>query len=332
MRHLRDEQHSTTRSKKKKRLKTWQKALIGVGIPAVLALAIGLALFAFVRSVDAKLAIDTGELSALKESLAPRSTDPQEPYYILVLGSDAREGDTASRSDTIMLCRLDPKAKIVSILSIPRDTKIELEGYGTQKINAAMAYGGLAGAVSAVSSFVGVDISHAALINFEGLAAIVDALGGVTVNVPYYTSFEGIELQPGEQTLNGAQALAFVRCRYDYALGDFQRAANQRSLLRAVAKRITQAPASEIPGLVSSLAECASTDLTATQLADMALMFQGMNTDTNMYTGQVPSSTGTIDEVSYVLVDEEKWAVVRERYVSGTVPFVDAEDQPAVID
>jgi LCP family protein required for cell wall assembly len=318
----------------KKGLKTWQKVTIGLGIPLVLILAAVMAAFAFMQSVDAKLAIDPIEMGDLKQSLAARPEDPQEPYYVLVLGSDARVEGATSRSDTIMLCRLDPEAKRASILSIPRDTKVELEGYGTQKINAAMAYGGPAGAVKAVSDFVGVEIAHVVMIDFEGFRGIVDRLGGVTVDVPFYTSFDGIELQPGVQTLNGDQALAFARCRYSYAQGDFQRAANQRLLLKAVAKQVTQSSATEMPGHVSSLAECVDTDLTSMQLIDLALVFRGMDADGDMYTGQVPSKTDYdyTNGISYVVALDEEWATVREKYVSGTVPFVSESNQPPVVD
>jgi LCP family protein required for cell wall assembly len=321
------------RQQQKKRFRTWHKVALGVGVPVlVLLLIAGIALFSFVRATDARMAIDPLEREDLQQSLAPRAADPQEPYYVLVLGSDARTGQTVSRSDTIMLCRVDSEKKAVSILSIPRDTKVELKGYGTQKINAAMAYGGPAGAVTAVSDFVGVNISHVVMIDFDNFAGIVDTLGGVTVNVPFYTSYGGIELQEGTQTLNGEQALAFVRCRKDYALGDFQRAANQRALLKAVAKKVTQAPANEIPGLVGSLADSLNTDLTSMQLVDIALAFQGTDLDAIMSTGQVPATTGTIDGISYVLTREDEWAAVREKYRDGVTPFVDADNQPSVVE
>jgi LCP family protein required for cell wall assembly len=253
MRHARDTHGS---QKGKRRLKTWQKLIIGLGIPVVLILGALIGVVFYLDSVDNKLAIEPIEMERLQQTLAPRPADPEEPFYILVLGSDAREAGASSRSDTIMLCRLDPEEKKVSILSIPRDTKIELGDYGTQKINAAMAYGGPAGAVDAVSTFVGVEIAHVVMIDFEGFKGIVDRLGGVTIDVAFYTNFDGVELQPGVQTLNGTQALAFARCRYSYTLGDFQRAANQRALLKAIVRQIMQAPATEIPGYVNSLAEC----------------------------------------------------------------------------
>jgi LCP family protein required for cell wall assembly len=316
----------------KKKLKTWQKVTIGLGIPVLLILAVVIAGFTYLQSLDTKLAMDPIELSEVQQVLVPPPADPQEPYYILILGSDARQGETVSRSDTIMLCRLDPDAKRVSVLSIPRDTKVELEGYGTDKINAAMAYEGPAGAVKAISAFAGVEIAHVVMINFEGFMGIVDRLGGVTLNVPLYTNFDGVELQPGVQTLNSTQALAFVRCRKTYALSDFQRTANQRIFLKAVIRQISQAPATEIPGYVESLAECVDTDLAAVQLVDIAMDFKGMDVDADMYTGQVPSTTATINGASYVLAVDDQWAVVREKFVTGTVPFVDESNQPAVID
>jgi LCP family protein required for cell wall assembly len=318
--------------RKKKRLKRWQKVALGAGIPVAILLIAVAVLFSYLSSLDKNMALDGSAMKDLEGVLAQQPASPTEPYYVLVLGSDAREGETASRSDTIMLCRLDPGNKRVSILSIPRDTKVELEGYGTQKINAAMAYEGPAGAVKAVSSFVGVEIAHVALIDFAGFSGIVDALGGVTVDVPLYTEFDGIELQPGVQTLNGAQALAFARCRMEYGLGDFQRAANQRILLKAVASQVMQASPTEIPSLVSTLTTSVGTDLKVTDLVGLVGGFRGMSADADIYTGQVPSTTDTIDGISYVITLEDQWAGVREKFVGGEVPFVDSSNQPGVID
>jgi anionic cell wall polymer biosynthesis LytR-Cps2A-Psr (LCP) family protein len=152
------------------------------------------------------------------------------------------------------------------------------------------------------------------------------------IDVPFFTSFGGIDLQPGPQNLDGAHALAFVRCRMEYATGDFQRAANQRALLKAVAKKILQEPPGNIPGLVQSSTACIKTDLTANQLIDLVGAFRGMDLDADMYTGQVPSTTMMLDEISYVITVEDQWAGVREKYVNGEVPFVNASNQPDVVD
>ena len=88
-------------------------------------------------------------------------------YYVGIFGSDARKGETASRSDVTMLARIDPDKGVVDLVSVPRDTMIELEGHGTQKINAALAFGGPAGAVRALSAFAGVPITHYVEVHFE---------------------------------------------------------------------------------------------------------------------------------------------------------------------
>jgi LCP family protein required for cell wall assembly len=323
----RSQYDTSKKSKSKKKLKRWQKVVIGLGV--VIVIAAGTA-FAYINSIDRNLALEPKEMAALKQELAPPVAG--EPYYILLLGSDARSGETNARSDTIMLCRLDPTTKQVSILSIPRDTRVELEGVGTNKINAAMAYGGPAGAVKAVSDFAGVKISHFVLIDFENFTGIVDTLGGVTVNVPLEAEYDGVWLEPGLQTLNAEQALTFVRVRKSYELGDFQRAANQRIFLKAVAKEVLSVPLNEMPGLISNISTYVETDMTTTDLIGLANDFRGMDMDSDMYTGQVPATTGTIDGVSYVLTLDDLWATVRQQFVDGVVPFVDASNQPAVIE
>ena len=128
-------------------------------------------------------------------------------------------------------------------VSIPRDTMVELPGHGRQKINAAYAFDGAAGAVDAVSKFAGVPITHYAEIHFQELETLVDTLGGVWVNVPVTndetgSSNTGKRIEAGEQLLNGEQALAFARERYGYTRGDFQRADNQRILAQAIVKKV----------------------------------------------------------------------------------------------
>jgi LCP family protein required for cell wall assembly len=317
-------------SKKKKHLSLPQKLALGFGIPlGLIAIVVGVLLI-YINSINASLAVEEPERKEQLQRVLVAPEKPSDPLYILVLGSDARPADTASRSDTIMLCRLDPNTKEVSILSVPRDTKVEIDGYGTQKINAAYAFGAEAGAVEAVSEFANAPINHFAAIDFEGFKGIVDVLGGVTVNVPEKTTFGNITLEPGIQTLDGDQSLAFVRCRMSYTLGDFQRAANQRQFLKAVLTKVLDAPINEIPGLLGSLANCLTTDLTVTDLIALAMDYRGMDTD-GFYTGQVPATTQTIDGVSYVITLEDQWAAMRTRFKEGG-PFNQGVSQPDVIE
>ena len=118
-------------------------------------------------------------------STLTEQTAPSDPYYMLLLGTDGRPGETEYRADSIILARVDPANKRVTLLSIPSDTYVTWKG--TQmKINAVHFYDGAAGMVQIVNQLCGVKIAHYAEVNFDGLAGITDAVGGVTVDVDQY--------------------------------------------------------------------------------------------------------------------------------------------------
>jgi LCP family protein required for cell wall assembly len=175
---------------------------------------------------------------------------------ILVLGSDARTGDSIdesqegpSRADSIMLVH----ASLGSVrkLSIPRDIEVEIPGHGTNKINAAYAFGGPALTIETVEGFLGhgLQISHLVEVDFEDFPELIDALGGVTVQnktricaPPFDNFWKGFRLRKGEQDLDGERALGFARVRKnDCAPGedDRDRAARQQEVLRAIGDAAT---------------------------------------------------------------------------------------------
>lgn len=309
--------------KKRKKTSRAKKVVIGVLIALVLAIAAtAVALGLYLSSVNKAISFEEQEqLDRLQEALVAQEED--EPFYMLLLGSDAREGDTTSRSDVIILTRVDAATGTVTMVSVPRDTMVEIEGYGRQKINAAYAYGGAAGAVKAVSDFAGVPISHYAEIHFDELESLVDQLGGVWVDVPVSndqtgSSNTGTVLNAGEQLLNGEQALAFARERYGYLRGDFQRTDNQRILAEAIMKQVLELPALELPGAIQNLAQCVSTDLSVTDIVQLALKFQ--ESGLTVRSGMAPSSTATIDGVSYVITDYAAWSQMMELVDAGLDP------------
>lgn len=164
--------------------------------------------------------------------------------FLLVLGNDARPGESISRADAIHLIGVNPGLGRASILDIPRDTYTAIPGHGTDKINAAHAYGGPPLAAAAVSGLVGVDIPYVITTGFVGLAAMVDELGGVDVDVPMAMADpnSGAFFSPGRQRLDGADALAFSRNR-GISGGDFTRTHNQGILiLAALAKLRAEGP------------------------------------------------------------------------------------------
>jgi LCP family protein required for cell wall assembly len=169
---------------------------------------------------------------------------PGGVIFLLVLGNDARPGETISRADAIHLIGVNPGLGAASILDIPRDTYTDIPGHGTDKINAAHAYGGPQLMAAAVSELVGVDIPYVITTGFVGLTAMVNEMGGVDVNVPtaMSDSNSGAFFSAGVQHFGGDEALAFSRNR-GISGGDFTRTNNQgRLILAALAKLRQEGP------------------------------------------------------------------------------------------
>lgn len=148
----------------------------------------------------------------------------------LVLGSDARPGETFSRADVIQLIHVDADHDAVWIIHFPRDLYVPIPGHGEDKINAAYAYGQAPLLVQTIQDLVGVKINHVAKTDFEGFKQLTDALGGVTVDNPQ----AGPDYPAGAVTLDGEQALDFVRERKQLAEGDISRGERQQAWLKAI--------------------------------------------------------------------------------------------------
>lgn len=248
----------------------------------------------------------------------------REPFYMLLLGTDGRPGEDSYRADSIVLARIDAPEKEVTLISIPRDTKIEYDG-STMKINAAHVYDGAEGMVEAVNDLCDIKISHYAEINFEGMQQLVDALGGVEVNVPDRIDdpkAADFVIEPGLQTLNGEQALAFCRSRA-YTDGDYTRMRHQRIFLAALANTIlNKMDVGNLMGIVDSLSSMVVTDMSVQDIISLVNAMRGMNTD-NIWTANLPSWAGEdtwIDGQSYVFVHEDELKEMMERVNAGEDP------------
>ncbi len=171
----------------------------------------------------------------------------KEPFTLLIMGIEdyATDGQNG-RTDSLMFATVNPKTQKISLMSIPRDSRVPIVGKNKEdKINAAHAYGGEEIAIKTVEGFLKVPVDHYLKIDFQGFKGIVDAVGGVTVDVPFdfwersdVDYYKKIEFKQGQQELNGEEALAYVRMRKQDPNGDYGRAARQRQLLAAVVQKL----------------------------------------------------------------------------------------------
>lgn len=293
-----------------------------------LLLACGVAFGAYMALISNKLNQGNksdGEMSAIAEALT--STEGlDKPFYMLLLGSDARLTDTQSRSDTNILVRVDAEQGLISMISIPRDTKIEIKGHGTQKFNAAYAFDGVPGVIKATEKLLDIEVSHYAEVDFRSLAALVDAVGGVTVDVATkiddYHCDDGdgnhYVIQKGIQHLNGGQALTFARSRH-YADGDFTRSSNQRLLVEAIIDQVLSMPLTQLPQVLGAAADCVTTDFSVTDILTLAQLFS-KDKDLTIYSAMLPSYTQNINGISFVINDEEKTKEMMKLFEAGEDP------------
>ncbi|MEL7054562.1 MAG: LCP family protein, partial [Cyanobacteria bacterium J06588_5] len=216
-------------------------------------------------------------------------------------------------SDSMLLLRFDPEAEKVSVLSIPRDTRVYIEGYGVRKINHANDYGGPALTASVASELLGgIKIDRYVRVNVQGVEKLIDALGGVTVNVPKdmkYNDFSQhlyIDLKKGIQHLDGDKAMQFLRYRYD-GLGDISRVQRQQMLMRAaVEQTLKPATVIKVPKILSVIQSHLDTNLTVREL--MALSNFASKTDrSGIKMMMLPGDFNSGDErVSYWLPNHRK--------------------------
>ncbi len=293
------------RKRKRRRILLW--SLIGV---VVLILAIGGGSYLWLYNTLANTGTnDPGIRNAVSETL-PGAVDPPDATDILVLGSDKRANNdegVESRSDTIMVVHVDPAKDYLSVLSLPRDLKVEIPGHGTGKLNAAYADGGPELTMQTVEQLTKVKIDQFLQIDFQAFEDITNALGGVYVDVDrrYYRNsadqtYEPIKISPGYQLLNGSDALDYVRFRHDQNL-DFGRMERQQRFLAAAREQISGLGlVLKLPGLISALAKNVETTISAMQLQKLALWavrLDGSRIRQISITGDTPM----IGDVSYVV-------------------------------
>jgi polyisoprenyl-teichoic acid--peptidoglycan teichoic acid transferase len=250
----------------------WRFALASVLIVAVSAAATAAATLLYLDSIANAIQPKNDKLQKrLNKFLADAGDGGAQTF--LVIGSDKRanEAEDPGRSDTTMLVRLDPDKGLISMMSIPRDLKVEIPGYGTGKFNEAYAYGGTKLTLQTVKDLTDLPINHVVNVDFLGFAQGVYAIGCVYVDIDrrYYHSnvesaeqYAEINVQPGYQLMCGKQALDYVRYRHTDT--DIVRSARQQEFLSAARSRIS------VQDLVFDQGELveAFTDYTTSDISD----------------------------------------------------------------
>lgn len=297
--------------KKKKKKRTWLKV---VGIIVLLFILAG---GAFAYSVWNSLTktVDTMH-TPIDRTTDKRTKDlalsDQEPFSMLMLGVDERDGDKG-RSDTMIVLTVNPQKKSVKMLSIPRDTRTEIVGHGTQdKINHAFAFGGAKMSMDTVEKFLDIPIDYYMKINMEGFKDIVDAVGGVTVQNDLDFTSDGIHFAKGTHTLNGIEALAYSRMRHDDPSGDFGRQSRQRAIIEAVIKEgASLSSLTKYDEVFDALGNNIQTNLTFDDMMDIQKNYRDAS---KSITQSSINGNGTkIDGIYYYIVsDEEKEKVQAE--------------------
>jgi len=232
---------------------------------------------------------------------------PKEPVNFLILGADATEDDPTGRSDSIILVRVNFEKKTATMVSIPRDFRVDIPDNGLDKINHAYHFGGPALTIKTVEEYTGLDIHHYAVVNYEGFVNIVNTLGGVEVDVKEDMVDDelGEPIDKGLQRLDGNQALFYVRYR-NTAMGDFTRIEDQQNFARSLINESTRIQtAFKIPSLVNTLTEFIQTDMSLAEILEYANAARSFKQE-NFNTVMLPGIPGNIEGVSYVIPEQDK--------------------------
>lgn len=237
-------------------------------------------------------------------------------FTVLLLGVDTDDAKVG-RTDTMVVAIVDPKDDEISLVSIPRDMRVELIGRGEWgKINSAYAWGGINMTVATVEHFLEIPIDYYATVDFQGFKSLVDAIGGLEMNVEKDMTFwdrltqQYVSLQAGQQTLDGTNALHYARYRGDTE-GDFGRNRRQQQVIKAIIDQtIDLRNVTNMKEIIDALGDNVRTDIGFTKMVSMAgsLKMSGSAVESIAYEAY-PSY---VDGASYVVMDDSELERLKE--------------------
>jgi polyisoprenyl-teichoic acid--peptidoglycan teichoic acid transferase len=231
--------------------------------------------------------------------------EKRDPFSVLMLGVDEREGDKG-RSDTMIVLTVNPEKNSVKMLSIPRDTRTEIIGRGTvDKINHAYAFGGIEMSMDTVENFLDIPIDYYMKVNMEGFKDIVDAVGGITVNNDLDFTSGGVHFPKGQITLDGEKALIYTRMRYEDPRGDFGRQIRQRQIIQGVIdKGASVSSLTKFDDIFEALGKNIKTNVTFSEMVDIQKHYKSAGK--NIEQMSIDGTGKRIDDIWYLLVSDKE--------------------------
>lgn len=314
-----------------RRRRRGRRALVGVGVTVLLLIgALSAAIFLLSEQIGGNVERVPDVFAGLGEGSRPPVTGA---LTFVVVGTDSRAAQPtmgtvaaagadpgSQRSDVVMVVRIGPDRRQAAVVSVPRDSWVDIPGRGPGKINEAYSFGGPALLVGTIENLTKIRVDHFAVIDFAGFREIVDAVGGIDVAISAATSNDGVDFRQGVNHLDGAQSLAFVRQRYDLPGGDLDRAQRQQSALRSLLSRTASGGTLTDPLALYRLLDAASRSigvdaaLTNGGLRALGLELVALRPHAVAFLTAPVSGLGREGEQSVVYLDEDRstelWAAL----------------------
>lgn len=271
---------------------------------------------------------ESEEESEYKDSFFERIMDSKNDITFLLMGVDSNDvsKSSGSRTDTIILCKVDKSTGKISMLSIPRDTRVRIRGKENEdKINHAHVYGGPELVVKAVKDLLGIDLEYYVKVDYSIVREFVDLIGGVEVDVPMDMKYSDptadpplyINLKKGTQVLDGDKALQFLRFRKGYADQDLGRIQAQQQFIKAAIKQALSVDnIGKIPQMIKSYYDNVETNIPLDLILKFAVNAKNYDVN-NIQAATLPGEPAYINGVSYYIYDDEETAVLLKQLFEG---------------
>ncbi|GAA0305844.1 LCP family protein required for cell wall assembly [Gracilibacillus halotolerans] len=305
--------------KKQKSKKRVRRILLFIGLIALATIVYGVYLFTqtYNAANETYEELERGEKSEKRDEAVSISTDPVS--FLLLGVEDYTTGGKGGRSDTLMVATFNPDEENLKLVSIPRDSYVTIPGReGKDKINHAFSFGGKELSIKTVEEFLDIPIDYYATVNFDGFKAIVDTIGGITVDVPFDFEqnsddrvAEKLKFYEGEMHLDGRHALAYARMRLWDPRNDIGRTERQRQVVEAIIKEVMSLTTiTKVDDLAKDLGDNIETNMKITEGIGFLKNYSDFRTS-NIDQLVLEGAGQDIGNISYYIIDEESLAEVQ---------------------